>query len=256
MHRSIVEVSFPERGQGWSGPVQVRSAGPERGVLLSACNAANGEGGWAAPGQLVVLHGENLAPHSAARGTVKVLFDGLPATVLSQSPVEILAVVPYALQGRDWVSVVVESLGQRSSAISLMMVDANPALFTVNGQGCGQAVADNGDGTPNSAANPVTPGAFITLFGTGEGRLERGPDSQDQPVPYEPWLLPTPVLPIRVIIGSEEAGVLYAGPTPGSAFGKLQLIAQVPRTLPAGLHEVCLQVGSFMSRSGVTICVG
>ncbi len=256
MHRSIVEVSFPERGQGWSGPVPVRSAGPERGVLLSACNAANGEGGWAAPGQLVVLRGENLVPHSAALGSVKVLFDGLPATVLSQSPAEILAVVPYALHGRDWVSVVVESLGQRSSAISLMMVDANPALFTVNGQGCGQAAADNGDGTPNSAANPVTPGAFITLFGTGEGRLERGPDSQGQPVPYEPWLLPTPVLPVRLIIGSEEAGVLYAGPMPGSAFGKLQLIAQVPRTLPAGPHEVCLQVGSFMSRSGVTICVG
>ena len=153
MHRSIVEVSQTERRQSWAALVRVQGTGPERGVLLSACNAANGEGGWAAPGQLVVLRGENLVPHSAALGSVKVLFDGLPATVLSQSPAEILAVVPYALHGRDWVSVVVESLGQRSSAISLMMVDANPALFTVNGQGCGQAVADNGDGTPNSSAN-------------------------------------------------------------------------------------------------------
>jgi len=54
-----------------------------------------------------------------------VLFDGAAAAILQLSSKEIVAVVPYGFQGRDWVSVVVESLGQQSSPVRVMMVDAN-----------------------------------------------------------------------------------------------------------------------------------
>jgi uncharacterized protein (TIGR03437 family) len=116
------------------------------------------------------------------------------------------------------VSVVVESLGQQSSPVRVMMVDANPALFTVNGRGNGQAVAENGDGTANSPTNPVRPGSFLTLFGTGEGLPDRDPGPQGGLVPVEPWLVALPKEPVRVFFGNEEADLVYAGPMPGGIF--------------------------------------
>lgn len=263
-----------EQRKVWSPPFSNQTAGAARprpmtpaGVRLNAvANAASGEAGWAAPGQMVVLHGENFAPGSPEKtngregpGTdpdVRVLFDGIPAPILSLSPAQILAVVPYALSDRDWVSVVVESYGELSAPVLVMMVDANPALFTVNGRGRGQAVAENGDGNSNGVSSPVLPGGFLTLFGTGEGMPDREAGPQDGVVPAESWLLPQPKLPIRVFIGEEEAEVVYAGAMPGGAFGKLQLVLQVPRTLKAGCHEVRVHAGRFLSQSGVTVIVG
>lgn len=150
----------------------------------------------------------------------------------------------------------VESLGWRSDPVRVMMVEANPALFTVNGRGCGPAIAENSDATANSASNPVLAGKFLALFGTGEGLLDGHPDSQRGDVPIEPWLLPVPKLPVRIFAGNEEAGVVYAGAMPGGRFGKLLIVAQVPGTLKAGCHEVNLRVGRFSSRAGVTVSVG
>ena len=193
----------------------------------------------------MVLQGEGFSPR------VRVLFDGIAAPVLSTRDTEILTIVPYALQGRDWVAVVVEKMGQRSGAIPVMMVDANPALFTVNGLGSGQAVAENADGSPNGPGNPAAPGAFLTLYGTGEGVPDRAapaPALDGRLMPAEPWLLPIPALPVTVWIGGEEAGLLYAGAVPGGTAGKLQLVVQVPRTLPAGEREVTMQVGLYRGR--------
>jgi uncharacterized protein (TIGR03437 family) len=209
---------------------------------------------------LVVLQGEGFAPPSqeitGGRGDVRVLFDGAAAAILQLSSKEIVAVVPYGFQGRDWVSVVVESLGQQSSPVRVMMVDANPALFTVNGRGNGQAVAENGDGTANSPTNPVRPGSFLTLFGTGEGVPDRDPGPQGGLVPVEPWLVALPKEPVRVFFGNEEADLVYAGPMPGGSFGKLMMVVPVPRTVTVGEHEVTFEVAGFVSQVDVTVSVG
>ena len=228
----------------WSPPLHV----------TAVVNAASGEAGWAAPGQLIAVQGEGL-PSDA-----RVLIDGIAAPVLEATANEILAVVPYALNGRDWVSVVVEdearSRRRSSSPVRVMMVEANPAFFTVNGRGCGQAIAENSDGASNSPSNSLAPGDFLTLYGTGEGLPAGETGSQHGRVPAEPWLLPVPKLPIRVFVSNEEAGVVYAGAAPGGAFGKLLMIIQVPRTLKPGCHEVTMQVGRFLSRAGVTVSLG
>ena len=101
-------------GPVWSPPLPVRSNGIARRQprtpadirLIAVSNAASGEAGWAAPGQLVVLQGEGFAPPSqeitGGRGGVRVLFDGAAAAILQLSSKEIVAVVPYGFQGRDW----------------------------------------------------------------------------------------------------------------------------------------------------------
>ena len=66
--------------------------------VTAAVNAASGEAGWAAPGQLVVLHGESF-PLGA-----RALFDGVSAPVVHATANEIVTVVPYTLHGRDWVA--------------------------------------------------------------------------------------------------------------------------------------------------------
>ncbi len=185
-----------------------------------------------------------------------MLFDGLTAVVLQVKSNEIIAIAPYAIEGRDAVSVAIESDGRQSSTVRVMMVGADPALFTINGRGSGQAVAENGDGSPNSRSNPVLPGDYLTLYGTGEGAPDRWYSSQEGLVPSEPWLLPVPKLPIRVFAGGEEAGVVYAGAMPGGVFGKLLMVVQTPRTLAAGQHEVSVRAGGYMSRRGVTVSVG
>ncbi len=218
--------------------------------LTAVANAASGEAGWISPWQLVVLRGAGWAR------AVRVLFDGVAAPIVEVKAQEVLAVVPYAMQGRDSVSVVLESQGKQSTALRAMMVDSDPALFTVGGGGSGQAVAENGDGSPNSRSNPVAPGDFLTLYGTGEGQPDGFVPDQEGRVPTEPWLLPVPKLPIRVLIGGEEADVVYAGGRPGGVFGKLLIVVHVPATLDAGRHDVSVRAGGYMSRRGVTVRVG
>jgi uncharacterized protein (TIGR03437 family) len=245
---ALMNVEPPAQRMVWSTRVGFQ--------LTATANAASGEAGWAAPGQLVVLQGEGFAPSSSAAAHCRVLFDEIQAVILRADATEIQAIVPYELEGRDWVSVTVEIMGQQSSPVRVMMVDANPALFTVNGRGRGQATAENGDGSPNGPSNPVPPGAFLTLYGTGEGPVDRDPGHLSAAVPEEPWLLPVPERPIRVFIDNEEAGVVYAGPMPGGSFGRLMMVVQVPRTLRAGCREVIVQVGRYLSPAGVTVCVG
>ncbi len=225
--------------------------GPGAMWLTAVTNAASGEAGWIAPGQLVVVHGEGFKPG------VRVRFDRAAGHIADLSSSQILVVAPYSIAGRDWVTVTVENPGgERAEPLRAMVVEASPALFTVNGTGVGQAVAENADGTANGPANPAMPGEYLTLFGTGEGLPDCCPASQGERVPVEPWLLPMPKLPVRVFVDNQEAGVVYAGALPGGTFGKLLVVLQVPRTLPAGCWEVTLQVGDFLGRPGVTVRVG
>jgi uncharacterized protein (TIGR03437 family) len=47
----------------------------------------------------------------------------------------------------------------------------SPSLFTQTGTGTGQGSILNLDGSTNSAANPIAPGSYISVYGTGFGSL-------------------------------------------------------------------------------------
>ena len=119
------------------------------------------------------------------------------------------------------------------------------------GNGTGNAVIVNQDGSINSDQNPAPRGSIVVLYATGEGQTNpAGVTGQPAQSPF-----PKPVLPVSLTIGGIAAGVLWAGEAPGFV-GLLQINAQVPSGfVPPGDLPVVLTVGTYQSQAGVTIAL-
>lgn len=140
----------------------------------------------------------------------------------------------------------------------LFVVDEDPGIFTLTGQGTGQAAALN-DSTSGSAINSAKSAAprasTISIYATGLGILN--PGMADGVVATT--AVPTND-PVQVLIGGQPAVVSYAGTSPGSVGGLIQINAVVPPTVSPGqtvsLVVTAGQVGfERSSQSGVTIGV-
>ena len=90
------------------------------------------------------------------------------------------------------------------------------------------------------------------LFATGSGQTDPpGGDGQTTG-----GVLPKPVQPISVEIGSVRARVLYAGAAPGMVAGVLQVNYVVPMNPPSGYAvPVVLSAGKATSQVGVTMAI-
>jgi trimeric autotransporter adhesin len=174
------------------------------------------------------------------------------APILSVGSNQVSAIVPYSVLGRASVGFEVEYRGQRTSAVRLNTASTSPGLFTQNNTGTGQAAAVNQDGSFNSASNPAAAGSVITLFGTGEGiSVPAGADGRQ--ITGDP---PKPIASIAVTIGGMPVQVEYAGGSPGSVAGMLQLNVRLPAGLAAGAAvPVSVNIGGVNSRDGVTIAI-
>ena len=118
---------------------------------------------------------------------------------------------------------------------AVAVAEAAPGVFTMEG-GSGQAVAVYPGGELNSAANPAGRGAFLTIYVTGEGRMD-------------------PPRPVTVNAGGYSAEVSYAGPAPGFV-GVMQVNFRVPGGfLPSGALQCVVKVGDWATQRGVTIAV-
>jgi uncharacterized protein (TIGR03437 family) len=80
------------------------------------------------------------------------------------------AIVPYALDGKTFTQVQVQSAGILSNPIWFVVAPTSPGIYSVDGSGTGQALAFNQDGTPNSLRNPAAVGSTITFYATGVGQ--------------------------------------------------------------------------------------
>lgn len=241
-----------------SRALNVRQAGQSNAPRLTSAgvlNAASYAGGGVAPGEIVVIFGQNLGPAALATlvltgdglGVAKeleqtrVLFDGIPAPMIYTSAGQVSAVVPYGIAGRGTVNVQTEYRGVRSNAVSLPVLDAVPGLFTRDASGTGAAAALNQDGSVNSADRPAPAGSVIVLFGTGDGL----PD----PVPADGAVitgapLPKPQFPVNVLVDGQPAELLYAGAAPSLVAGVLQLNVRLPADVAGAAVPIRLSVGS------------
>jgi uncharacterized protein (TIGR03437 family) len=232
-------------------------------IITTIANAGSGQAGPVAPGEVVVIYGANLGPGQLTQETVNdaglvdtqlagtvVFFNGAPAPILYTSASVASAVVPYGIGG-DSVQVTVSYQGQTSAAFPVAATLANPALFTADSSGSGQAAAFNLDGSANSA-NPTPIGGTLILSATGEGQTL--PAGIDGKLGADP--LPTPLLPVTVTIGDQPATVLYAGGALGSVAGMMQLKVRIPTGIqPGNAVPIVLKVGDVSSQAGVTIAV-
>ena len=153
----------------------------EEVVPSAIVNGASFVSGPVAPGQIVSIFGLGLGPQEQAvfsvnedglivedLGGTLVLFDGIPAPLLSSYRGQINTIAPMAVAGND-VELRVIHLGKQSAPFPVPVGPAAPALFTLNGMGIGQAAAINTDGSLNGPSNAARRGTVIQLFGTGGG---------------------------------------------------------------------------------------
>src|SRR5262249_15503740 len=97
-------------------------------------------------------------------GTTRVLFDGIPAPIVSAQSGQLVAIVPYAVSGKTSSKMTVEYNGQVSAPVTVPVTAVAPGIFTDQRLGKGSPVVINADGTRNSSANPAKKGSTITFF--------------------------------------------------------------------------------------------
>ena len=244
-------------------------AGVENTPSFSAAgvvSAASFQSGAVSPGEIISVFGRNLGPVSGVQlqieenglvstrpAELQVLFDGNPAPVVFGSAFQLSAVAPFALSGVATTDLQVVYNGKTSGPVRLDVVDARPALFTLNGSGVGPAAVLNQDGSVNTVENPARPGEIIVLFGTGQG--ETSPRSIDGTLAAD--ILPRPVLPVELRVAGRPQPLTYAGAAPGLIAGVIQVNAQLSLDVPAGpAIPTTLKVGPWESPEGTTVAIG
>jgi len=195
------------------------------------------------PGSLVSIFGSNLAATTmTAHGTplptdlaeTSVTVNGTRAPLLFVSPSQINLQAPSNLQvsysAYTQAAVVVTTTVGSSAAVQVPAYLTSPAVFTMDGSGCGQAAALNisadGSVSVNSPSNSAAPGDYLAIFGTG---LNTYP-IKDGTYATGPWT--TTSVPGLTVHGISAASS-YSGLAP-LLVGVDQLNFQIPNTTAEG----------------------
>jgi large repetitive protein len=172
---------------------------------------------------------------------VRVLFDDVPAPLLSVSAGRTNAVTPYSVLGKFAVIVRVENAGISSVPQYMFVRPASPSVFSNE--------ILNEDGSANSANNPAPAGSLLVIYGTGMGQTS--PPGLDGAITQGPDL-PRPLLPVRAQFGPAnvdviDAEVIYAGPAAGFVSGVFQMKIRIPSGLRSGANPLLILVGGIPS---------
>jgi uncharacterized protein (TIGR03437 family) len=210
------------------------------------------------PGELVSLFGSGLGPkqgvlvgdnppnpYPTQASNVQVTFNGIPAPLLWVQDAQINAVVPWSTTVGQNTQICATHNNVTTNCLTLPVVAATPAVFTVDGV---YAAALNQDGSYNTADNPAAPGTIVSVWATGLGPITPAqPDGTPIGLP-----LPTNNLAfgIEAIYALGPSGVVteyvpfieqYAGPAP---------------TLVAGVSQINFRVESFVSYGTISLYMG
>jgi uncharacterized protein (TIGR03437 family) len=183
----------------------------------------------------------------------RVLFDGVPATMIYATPNQVGAIAPSSLAGKSFTNVVVENQGDKSPPVTVPVVPLNPALLTADSSGFAKAAALNEDNSYNSVIGAL-PGQYVVLFGIGGPETDPpGSDGEVTPAaaPFKG--------PVKVLLGGKEvpaSDLAYAGAAPGLFKGVFQINVRLAADAPRN-QELQVQVlfGDVGTQPGVTISV-
>jgi len=220
-------------------------------------NSASLSPGPLAPGTLITISGEQLSdgseaaeddgikPLPAMLGGTQVIFDGQALPLLSVSPDQVRAQIPYQLAGRSAAMLYLrtehpDGSVSTTNAIGVRIVPANPGVFAFGGIDPRSglvlhAPADpSGEpGPPVTEENPAKPGETIVLWATGLGSVE----SRDDPskvamgVPYA-----APGAPVANTVAALVAGrsaEVSSATLPHGAIGVYEVRIVLPADLPS-----------------------
>ncbi len=231
----------------------------DRGIV----NAASGQYGAIAPGEIISIFGEGLGPAKGigmetdmngklltSRGGVSVLINSVPAPIYLTQAGQINAQVPLELTGAS-TTVSIDNNGSKSASTTIDVTGAAPGVFTLDGSGKGQAWILNKDLTANGTTNAAQAGDLITIFCTGLGAMDGGATGQM----LTGGSVPKAKATVTAKIGGQTADVSFAGAVPYGWPGVYQVLAKVPSGLTAGPQPVVVSAGSAASAAGVSVTV-
>jgi len=217
-------------------------------------NAATGQSGSIAPGEVVVIYGTGFGPTQLVQalydsegvlptvaGDTQVLFDGNPAPMIWSMQGIAAAVVPYGVKNPTSVEVVYQ--GVHTNAVQMPVSAAVPGLFGCLGHAGTVLVVNYSAGGKISCNDdyiPPKPGDIVFFYMTGDGATQDA-TLQDGKLPPPPYT--KPALPVNVSFGGVDAtscmsfvGLVYPGVT--------QINTCVPQGTPAGAAtQVAVTVG-------------
>jgi uncharacterized protein (TIGR03437 family) len=239
------------------GTVAIKDAG--------IVNAATGDPGPIAPGEMIMVYttGVNLASSartqldssgkvSTSIADVRLFFDGTQAPLLSVNNGQVGAVVPFDVDGKANVQVRLEYQGVPSQTVSMGAVSTSPGIFTQDGSPSGVGLIYNSDFTLNSKENPAAEGSEVTIYWTGGGQTD--PGGVDGRVELMP--LSRPKASVNVAIGGKAADLSFAGGTPYGWAGLLMANAKVPAGIAGDdpvSAPVVITAGSASSPDGKVV---
>lgn len=184
---------------------------------------------------------------------VSVSFDvpskgiSVPGYLTFVSPTQINLQVPWELQGQSSAQVKVimdEFFGIPffGTVVTVPLSDYTPAFF----EGGGVVAARDPQGVQIFTNHAAIRGQAISLYGNGFGPVTNRPNSGD-PAPSVPPLAQTTTTPV-VMIGGQQAQVLFSGLAPGTA-GEYQINVIVPAGLSPGNQPITVAIGGQTSKA-------
>lgn len=223
-------------------------------------NAASFRPGPLAPGTLIDIAGSHLADTSIAApddgvhalptrlGGVEAVFDGCALPLLSVSPGEVRAQLPYRLGKAVAGSIYIrtehaDGTVTVTSAAGVKLTAASPGLFAFGG---GQeprsglvvhAAASGAAGAPVTPQNPAAPGQVVVLWAAGLGATASR-DAAKMGVPFAGPAAQSAV-PVHAIVAGRPARVLSAA-LPSGSIGVYEIRVLLPPGLPADVKTPLL----------------
>lgn len=201
-----------------------------------------------APGSLVNIYGSRLADQDGSSPSLplltqiadtRVLLANKELPLLFVSPDRIIAQVPFESGINTEQQLVVQKGSTQSAPEALVVAPAQPAVFTVNQQGTGQAVVTVGNTSVLAdVAHSVKAGDMIVIYCSGLGSVSPRTETGNA-APVNP--LSRTAVPV-VMIGGKSAPVLFSGLVPAFV-GLYQVNAVVPNgILPGTTVPILLSV--------------
>jgi uncharacterized protein (TIGR03437 family) len=252
-------------------------AAPAGPPSINSVAAAGSFGGFASatsPGSWIEIYGANLAGNTrewtaaeftASRAPValdgtRVTIGGRDAFVSFISPGQVNAQAPSDVENGPQEVRVVNSAGS-SAPLTITVNPVQPGLLAPAGFRVGArqyAAALLSDGRsyalpvaslPGVSARPARPGETIVLFGVGFGGVD-----PDVPAGQVAQGAAAITAPFRILFGGVEAGVAYAGLSPG-AVGLYQFNVTVPEVENNDAVPVTFQLGGTAGGQTLYIAV-
>ena len=254
--------------------VLVFTAADEPLASNSLANSASQATGPVAPGTLVTISAAGFTQSSSTAedgsgnplpktlGGVEVLFDGAALPLLSVSPNEIRAQVPYDVTNRSSASLYVRAQTDAglviSNPIAVSLAPATPGLFAFSGQEPRPGMTVHAEqGVPVTLNSPAQPGETVTLWATGLGNVTgsgvNGSATVTAGVPASAAM--TVQNPVAATVSGTPAEVLSAT-LPQGAVGIYEIRVLLPSSLPVnGATTLVISQDGSQSNT-VTIPVG